>query len=86
MLVYWANLLLLGAALLGSYRYARRYGLLLPEHAAVGRALVQRLGLMQVQYAAAAGLCFLSVPAGAGLLLVQLNYALGLVADRWLGD
>jgi hypothetical protein len=29
----------------------------------------------------------LSVPAGAGLLLlVQLNYALGLVADRWLGD
>ncbi|GAC1379370.1 MAG: TMEM175 family protein [Hymenobacter sp.] len=86
-LVYWANLLLLGAALLGSYRYAQRHGLLLPEHAAVGRALVRRLGLMQVQYAAAAGLCFLSVPAGAGLLLlVQLNYALGLVADRWLGD
>ena len=86
-LVYWANLLLLGGALLGSYRYAQRHGLLRPEHAAVGRALVRRLGLMQVQYAAAAGLCLLSVPAGAGLLLlVQLNYALGLVADRWLGD
>ena len=86
-LVYWANLLLLGGALLGSYRYAQRHGLLRPEHAAVGRALVRRLGLMQVQYAAAAGLCLLNVPAGAGLLLlVQLNYALGLVADRWLGD
>ena len=78
---------MLGGALLGSYRYAQRHGLLRPEHAAVGRALMRRLGLMQVQYAAAAGLCLLNVPAGAGLLLlVQLNYALGLVADRWLGD
>ena len=49
----------------------------------MGRALVWRLGLMQVQYAAATGPCFLSMPAGAGLLLlVQLNDALGLVSDR----
>jgi len=54
--------------------------------AAVSQALVRRIVLMQVLYAAAAGLCFVSVYAGAILLLVQLNYALGLVADRWLGD
>lgn len=49
----------------------------------MGLALVWRLGLMQVQYAAATDPCFLSVPAGAGLLLlVQLNDALGLVSDR----
>ncbi|MBO3272186.1 TMEM175 family protein [Hymenobacter defluvii] len=86
-LVYWANLLLPGLALLGSYRYAQRQGLLRPAEAAVSRALVRRLGLMQLQYAAAVALCFVHVYAGVGLLLlVQLNYAVGLVASRWLGD
>lgn len=86
-LVYWANLLLVGTALLGSYRYAQRHSLLRAVDAAVSQALVRRIVLMQVLYAAAAGLCFVSVYAGAILLLlVQLNYALGLVADRWLGD
>ena len=42
---------------------------------------------MQLLYAAAAGLCFVSVYARAALLPpVQLNYTLGLVAEHWLGD
>jgi uncharacterized membrane protein len=63
-LVYWANLLLVGAALLGSYRYAQRHSLLRAVDAAVSRALVRRIVLMQVLYAAAAGLCFVSVCRG----------------------
>ncbi len=48
---------------------------------------MRRLVLTQLLYAAAAGLCFVSVYAGAALLPpVQLNDTLGLVAERWLGD
>ena len=86
-LLYWANLLLVGGALLGSYHYAQCHSLLRAVDAAASRAIVRRIGLMQALYAAAAGLCFISVYAGVTLLLlVQLNYTLDLVADRRLGD
>jgi uncharacterized membrane protein len=75
---YWGNILLLGVVLFGSWRYARRAGLLreeitLDKQCAIERRIVVAQGL----YAFGACLCLWSTYASiAFIILVQLNFAL----------
>jgi uncharacterized membrane protein len=75
---YWGNILLLGLVLFGSWRYARRAGLLreeitLDRQCAIERRIVVAQGL----YAFGAGLSLWSTYASIGfIILVQLNFAL----------
>jgi uncharacterized membrane protein len=75
---YWGNILLLGLVLFGSWRYARRAGLLreeitLDQQCAIERRIVVAQGL----YAFGAALCLWNTYASiAFIILVQLNFAL----------
>jgi uncharacterized membrane protein len=78
LITYWANILLLGVVLFGSWRYARRAGLLREEITHDNQcALERRIVVAQTLYAFGACLClvntYLSI---AFIVLVQLNFAL----------
>jgi uncharacterized membrane protein len=77
-LVYWFNILLLGATLFWSWSYATRQHLLsddVPEN--IHPAVVRRIVIAQSLYAAGAALCFLNTYYSiAAIVLVQLNYAI----------
>lgn len=77
LLVYWANVLLLGAILYASWTYARRAGLLKPDvPPEVSAAVRRRILVAQALYAFGAALCVFSTYASiAFIVLVQLNYA-----------
>jgi uncharacterized membrane protein len=78
LLVYWFNILLLGAALYWSWTYAARYKLIAedaPED--IHPAVVRRIVIAQTLYACGAALCFLNTYFSiAAIVLVQLNYAI----------
>jgi uncharacterized membrane protein len=78
LLVYWFNIVLLGAALYWSWSYATRYRLLsgdLPEN--IHPAVVRRIVIAQSFYAAGAALCFFNTYYSiAAIVLVQVNYAI----------
>src|SRR5208282_3868341 len=82
LLVYWINILLLGAILYGSWGYALRAGLVktdLPSE--IPAALCHRIVIGQALYAVGALLCVINTYWSiAFILLVQLNYA---VAPRF---
>jgi uncharacterized membrane protein len=70
LLIYWVNLVLLGATLLASWQYAAHAGLLKEDVTAGVRAAVQRRILTwQSLYAAAAALCVVSTYLSIGLLV-----------------
>jgi uncharacterized membrane protein len=78
LIAYWANILLLGVVLFGSWRYARRVGLLREEITFENQCAVERrIVVAQALYAFGACLClvntYLSI---AFIVLVQLNFAL----------
>jgi uncharacterized membrane protein len=78
LIAYWANILLLGVVLFGSWRYARRAGLLREEITYDNQCAVERrIVVAQALYAFGACLClvntYLSI---AFIVLVQLNFAL----------
>lgn len=78
LIAYWANILLLGLVLFGSWRYARRAGLLREEITHDNQCAVERrIVVAQALYAFGACLClvntYLSI---AFIVLVQLNFAL----------
>jgi uncharacterized membrane protein len=78
LIAYWANILLLGLVLFGSWRYARRAGLLREEITHDNQCAVERrIVVAQALYAFGACLClvntYLSI---AFIALVQLNFAL----------
>ena len=78
LVAYWANILLLGAVLFVSWRYARRAGLLQEEITYQKQcAMERRIVVAQALYAFGACLClvntYLSI---AFIVLVQLNFAL----------
>jgi uncharacterized membrane protein len=78
LIAYWANILLLGVVLFGSWRYARRAGLLREEITHDKQcAMERRIVVAQALYAFGACLClvntYLSI---AFIVLVQLNFAL----------
>jgi uncharacterized membrane protein len=78
LLIYWFNIVLLGAALYWSWSYAIRHQLLAddaPEN--IHPAVVSRIVIAQSLYAAGAALCFLNTYYSiAAIVLVQLNYAI----------
>jgi uncharacterized membrane protein len=80
LVAYWGNILLLGVVLFASWRYATRTGLLQEEITRERRCAVERrIIVAQALYAFGAGLCVFNPYASiAFIILVQLNFALGL--------
>jgi uncharacterized membrane protein len=80
LLVYWANILLLGVVLYASWRYARRAGLLRPDVTHEKQCAVERrIVVAQALYAFGACLCVINPYVSiVFIVLVQLNFALGL--------
>jgi uncharacterized membrane protein len=80
LVAYWVNILLLGAVLLFSWRYAIRAGLLREEVThEIQCAVERRIVVAQALYAFGACLCFFNTYASiVFIILVQLNFALGL--------
>lgn len=78
LVIYWLNIVLLGAVLFGSWRYAARAGLVKEDVTAETRAASERrIITAQALYACGALLCVASTYASiAVIILVQLNYAI----------
>jgi uncharacterized membrane protein len=78
LLVYWANILVLGAVLYGSWKYAEKAGLLSEEITHDQRCAVERrIVVAQALYAVGAALCMINTYVSiAFIVLVQLNFAL----------
>jgi uncharacterized membrane protein len=87
LVVYWANILLLGAVLYASWRYARRAGLLREDVTHEQQCAVERrIVVGQALYAFGACLCVINPYVSiAFIVLVQLNFALGLRLP-WLAE
>jgi uncharacterized membrane protein len=77
LLIYWLNILVMGAMLYWSWMYATREGLIragTPEE--VSKSICRRILIAQSLYAAGAALCIINTWASiAAIVLVQLNYA-----------
>jgi uncharacterized membrane protein len=78
LVVYWLNILALGAALWWSWQYVRRAGLLKSDTPAELDTLVmRRIGIAQGLYAFGALLCIFSTYLSIGfIILAQLNYVI----------
>ena len=78
LVAYWANILLLGAMLFASWRYATRAGLVRDDApVGIGRSVERRIVMAQALYAGGAALCAIDTYWSLGfIVLVQLNYAL----------
>lgn len=78
LLAYWMNILLPGAILFASWRYARKAALLKKEMAVdIACAIERRIIIAQGLYALGALLCLVSTYWSLGfILLVQMNYVL----------
>lgn len=78
LLVYWGNILLLGAALLCAWRYAVQRRLTAEDMpAAMQHGVERRIIIAQALYAAGAALCVVSTYWSLGfIVLVQINYAI----------
>jgi len=77
LVIYWLNIVVLGAWMLAAWRYAGRAGLLKPGVSdAVRRAVQRRVMVAQGLYALGAALCVVSTYWSIGFIAaVQLNYA-----------
>lgn len=82
LLVYWANILLLGILLYASWRHADRAKLIRGDTSKeVTAAICRRIVVAQSLYAFGAALCFFNTYLSiASIALVQINYV---VAPRW---
>lgn len=78
LLVYWANIFVLGAVLYASWRYARHAGLVKDDTSLdLVCAIERRILIAQSLYAIGALLCLVNTYWSLGLIvLVQLNYAI----------
>jgi uncharacterized membrane protein len=78
MLVYWANVLLLGLTLYWSWVHARRARLIKRDApAGLSTAIMRRIVIAQSLYALGMALCIMSTYLSiAFIFLVQLNYAI----------
>ena len=76
LVVYWLNILLLGAALLAAWHYARKAGLTNDDVTpGLSHAVYARILKAQTLYAVGAALCLISTTWSiAFIVLVQLNY------------
>jgi len=78
LLMYWANILLLGVIVFASWRYAKHAGLVKADTLeGTGRSLERRVVIAQALYAFGALLCVVNTYWSiAFIVLVQLNYAI----------
>jgi uncharacterized membrane protein len=78
LLVYWLNIVLLGATLYWSWSYATRAHLLADDlEPGIHPAVIRRIVIAQSLYAAGAALCFFNTYYSiAAIVLVQVNYAI----------
>ncbi len=78
LLIYWANIFILGATLFAGWRYAMHAQLVKKELSAdFAAAIEQRIIVAQTLYAVGALLCLVSTYWSIGfILLVQVNYAI----------
>jgi uncharacterized membrane protein len=78
LLVYWFNIVILGAMLYWSWSYATRSGLQADDVAPeIHPAVIRRIVIAQSLYAAGAALCFFNTYYSiAAIVLVQVNYAI----------
>jgi uncharacterized membrane protein len=77
LVVYWANILFLGATLYISWRYAINAGLVREESHEVSCAIERRILIAQSLYAFGALLCLINTYWSIGfIVLVQLNYVI----------
>ncbi len=78
LLLYWANIFLLGVLLLVSWKLARHFGIEKPDLPPdIDRAIYRRIIVAQILYAVGAALCVFSTTWSIGfIVLLQLNYAL----------
>ena len=78
LLVYWANILLLGVLLFASWRYATRAALLDPDAPPdIGAGVERRIVIAQALYAFGALLCAVNTYWSITfIMLVQLNYVI----------
>jgi uncharacterized membrane protein len=78
LLVYWFNIVLLGAALFWSWSYAARSEFVSDDAPAdIHAAVIRRIVIAQSLYAAGAALCFFNTYYSiAAIVLVQVNYAI----------
>jgi uncharacterized membrane protein len=76
LLVYWANIFVLGAILFGSWKYAVRAGLTKADlPAGIGKAVERRILVAQALYAGGAALCVVDPWVSVGfIVLVQMNF------------
>jgi uncharacterized membrane protein len=77
LLLYWLNILVLGAILYASWHYANRAGLVKPEITqAMNAAIRRRIAVAQALYAIGAALCVINTYWSIGCILaIQVNYA-----------
>lgn len=85
LLVYWANILLLGVLLLAAWKLSRHFEIVKPDLSpGIDRAIYRRIVVAQCLYAVGAALCVFSTYLSIGfIVLLQLNYALGLRIGRF---
>ena len=78
LLIYWLNILALGATLYWSWKLATHEGLIKPDTPEEVRASIcKRIVIAQSLYAAGAALCIINTWVSIGaIVLVQLNYAI----------
>jgi uncharacterized membrane protein len=78
LLVYWANLFLLGLLLLASWYRAKWFGLVRKDaRADIDKAFVRRIVVAQALYGFGAALCIFSTWWSIGVILaVQINYVI----------
>jgi uncharacterized membrane protein len=78
LLLYWLNVLVLGVALLVTWRYAKHAGLVKAEvMAVIDRSVERRIIIAQALYAFGASLCFFNTFWSiAFIIAVQLNYVI----------
>lgn len=83
--LYWLNIFLMGVLLFFHWRYAWRHQFISvtgAEGEAVNRGFVRRIVIAQSLYAGGALLCFVSTYLSiAFIILIQLNYALGIIHE-----
>lgn len=79
LLLYWLNILALGALLFASWRYAMHSGLVKADiSAAIDRSVERRIYIAQALYAFGAALCLFSTYWSIGfIIMVQMIYVVG---------
>jgi uncharacterized membrane protein len=76
LIIYWLNILLLGAMLLMSWRLAVKHRLVQPEALPLSRAIERRIIVAQTLYAAGAALCIINTTCSLIFIIsLQLYYA-----------